>query len=194
MQNIFERDNFLSLEQHSQLESCLQHNWGAVENESSWFASQGLHSSLLPLDRLAPLVELLRRIRALHCEQFACASSLAGLEWWINRNSSHGWHLDKDELLFKRSGVLRAANRSYLYYLQRPALGGELELMPDPLVPPTVQSKPTSLVQPVVGRLVAFDSKTYHRVKPYQGSRLSIAINAWSEPPSQFSCAHSLIL
>ena len=187
------RDGFLPEIEHRRLVACLQEHHGSLEQGSSWFASHGLHSSLLPLDRLDPLLRLLNQVLSLFLEETRCTLGAAGLEWWINRNSKHDWHLDKDEALFKQSGKLRLASWSYLYYVEKPISGGELELMANPLMRPYSNSAKTKCVEPEIARMVSFDSKYYHRVRPYQGSRLSIAMNAWSEPPSEFTCRQKIL-
>ena len=181
------KDHFLADDQHERIMLCLRQQWGALEQESSWFGAQGLQASLLPLPVLTPVLDLLEKVLCLFRSEFQQPSPSAGLEWWINRNTSHAWHLDKDETLLQASRKLRPADRSFLYYVQQPSFGGELELMPAPLMPPDGYRGPTRSVEPLQGRLVSFDSRTYHRVKPYQGSRLSIAMNAWLQPPLLFS-------
>lgn len=188
------QDCFLPDVDHRELDVCLKLQRGAAEHESSWFAADGSHVSHLPLESLSPLVGLLTEVLAVFLRQQFNSASTAGLEWWINRNTSHGWHLDKDELLLSQYGKLRLPDLSFLYYVVQPSSGGEIELMPFPLMPPVCDFVDTHLVEPVVGRLVSFDSKIYHRVRPYNGTRLSIAMNAWSTPPLSFTGSQGLLL
>lgn len=180
-------DQFLAADQHARLRDCLQQQWGPAEQDSSWFPAQGMQASLLPGPSLQPLLDLMELVLRLFQDQCGETLPFAGLEWWINRNTSHAWHLDKDECLLQQCRKLRLADRSFLYYVQQPQIGGELELMPAPLLPPSADAGGTQCLEPFEGRLLSFDSRIYHRVRPYQGDRLSIAINAWRRPPLYFS-------
>lgn len=187
-------DRFLAADQHGRLRDCLQQQWGPAEQDSSWFPAQGMQASLLPSPSLQPLLDLLELVLRLFQDQWGKSLPSAGLEWWINRNTSHAWHLDKDECLLQQCKKLRPADRSFLYYVKQPQIGGELELMPEPLLPPSADACVTQCLEPCEGRLLSFDSRIYHRVRPYQGDRLSIAMNAWCQPPLYFSHQRGLLL
>lgn len=188
------QDCFLQPHHHRDLTAYLQQCPGDLEQKSAWFAANGCHIDYIFLDRSTPLFGLLVKVLSAFQATQLHASVHAGLEWWINRNTSHGWHLDKDELLFCQTSKVRPADRSFLYYVVQPNAGGELELMPEPLVPPSPRAAKTRCIDPVAGRLVSFDSRIYHRVRAYDGGRLSIAMNGWSAPPSMFSPRQGLLL
>lgn len=126
----------------------------------------------------------LKNILNYHASHFGGISEDCGFEWWINIDKSQDWHIDKDEILFQQLRKIHPAQRSYLLYLEEPTSGGELEICTAPsLIPFTYLHNSSELLGIKTGMLVHFNSLHYHRVLPFEGGRISIALNFWNRPP-----------
>lgn len=126
----------------------------------------------------------LKSILDYHTSYFGKISEESGFEWWVNIDKNQDWHIDKDEVLFQRLKKIHPAQRSYLLYLEKPISGGELEICTAPsLIPFTYLHNSSELLGIKSGMLVHFNSLHYHRVLPFEGGRISIALNFWNRPP-----------
>ena len=106
--------------------------------------------------------------------QYVDLSNVIGYEFWSHNGTRPEWHYDKDEKLFTSEGILTHPVCSTVYYTEASKLrGGELILGNDLVIVP----KPN--------RLVIFKPGIYHTVKPFEGNRVSLNINPWSDPLCQ---------
>ena len=83
----------------------------------------------------------------------------------------HGWHLDRDEELYEKKGILEIPLFGLIYYpLVECLRGGELLL------------ENGISVTPKSNRLVLFSTgKLNHNVEKYEGYRHSFLINVWDK-------------
>ncbi len=101
-------------------------------------------------------------------------SDMVGVEYWANYNSQSDWHIDKDEKLYKQTGQLKHPICSIVYYANiNDIVGGNLITA-------------TESISPITNRMVIFSSNVLHRVEPYTGARLSVAVNPWSNKPTEY--------
>ena len=179
-QDILPKENFENIKGYL-LEMKLKN-----EHRTSWLRIKGMNcSSIQDPIVIELLYPLFSKVKKTQLETFANENTnvLSGFEWWINRNKQHRWHLDKDEIYYKYTKHIRLADRSYVYYVCEPQVGGELEF--------DCQDNPVFgteniLVKPEENSLTTFDSSCRHRVKQFTGERISIAFNYFSAPTVSF--------
>jgi hypothetical protein len=100
--------------------------------------------------------------------------SLAGCEYWAHYGTKPDWHVDKDELLMKRTGKLATPIISMVYYAEvKDLIGGKFMTK-------------TETIIPVANRLIMFSPNVLHGVEEYTGTRLSVAINPWLVKPEGY--------
>jgi len=93
-----------------------------------------------------------------------------GYEIWEKVNVSTHLHLDKDEKLYERRGVLSYPICSVIYYYDvEDLVGGEL-----------VSPGNWSII-PKQNRLVIFGPAVPHQVLDFTGTRKSVLVNFWQE-------------
>lgn len=94
-------------------------------------------------------------------------SSMVGCEIWSHHTTRPDWHFDKDENSNEKTGELIFPICSIVFYpFIKNLVGGRLLTGTEQILPKT-------------NRLIAFSPGIYHTVEPFQGERLSIAINPW---------------
>ena len=104
------------------------------------------------------------------CGEHFDLSGIAGYEMWRN-TSNPGWHIDKDEILFKQEKRLALPQCSAVFYpLADKLLGGEFY---------------TDDVRffPRANRLVMFSPGISHGVSAYTGTRTAVSLNPWRQRP-----------
>ena len=159
------------------IESYSKSNWLNFENSISKTSSTKIHKNKF-------LNLCLKNILEYHSLNFGKISEESGFEWWVNIDRNQDWHIDKDEVLFQRMNKIHPAQRSYLLYLEKPISGGELEICTAPsLIPFTYLHNSSKILGIKTGMLLHFNSLHYHRVLPFKGGRISIALNFWNRPP-----------
>jgi hypothetical protein len=98
-------------------------------------------------------------------------SECIGYEVWSQNNPELGWHMDKDEILFKQEGINSFPICTLVYYIRiENILGGKL-----------LFENGTS-IKPLQNRLVIFGPGIRHAVDEMftvDGRRQSIIINPW---------------
>tara|TARA_B100000902_G_C27006631_1_gene762564 strand:- start:198 stop:707 length:510 start_codon:yes stop_codon:yes gene_type:complete len=106
--------------------------------------------------------------RASHYENIP--SDVLGYEYWTHVNTKpNDTHQDKDEVAYLKHGISRFPLFSTVFYLEiKDLFGGEL-----------VFEDGVEII-PKVNRLVIFKKGLEHRVRSFNGHRVSIAVNPWS--------------
>ena len=100
-------------------------------------------------------------------------SSMVGCEIWAHYGTRPEWHQDKDELAGK-NGELKFPLCGIVYYpLIENLVGGRLLTGSEQIVPKT-------------NRMVLFSPGILHTVEPYEGNRMSVAINPWNYTLSEY--------
>ena len=98
-------------------------------------------------------------------------SSMVGLEQWSHYGTKPDWHVDKDELLAEQTGKLAYPICSIVFYANINNLVGGNFMMTD------------VTITPKTNRMLVFGSNILHGVDKYNGTRMSVAVNAWSNKP-----------
>ena len=105
-------------------------------------------------------------------------------EWWCNRNSYVGWHIDKDEKEFEATNRYLLPLLSTVFYPYVDCSDGELLIACHHPIKqghigkiPKFTDKLT--IKPASNRLVIFEPGLLHRVMPFEGNRYSFAANIW---------------
>ena len=95
-------------------------------------------------------------------------SNSRGYEYWTHTNTRPlDKHQDKDEVAYLTKGISRFPMCSSVYYLTVDNLtGGELVF-------------DNMRITPVENRLIIFKKALEHYVEPFEGTRVSIAVNPW---------------
>jgi hypothetical protein len=101
-------------------------------------------------------------------------SEMAGAEIWAHYGTRPDWHVDKDEKLYQMSGNLEHPICSIVYYAKVEELAGGMFMTE------------TMNIMPVSNRAIIFAPKIMHGVQPYEGSRLSVAVNPWAAKPTGY--------
>ncbi len=138
----------------------------------------------------SPLLAIFALLQAM-VEKYAGATDLCGAEWWARRSPGYhfqGWHVDKDEVLFRRSGRVKCPSIASVLYLGNP--GGPTLISSQvstadgsALIPAELER--AWLVPPKLNRLVMFSGDAAHAVLPDAGCvdvRSTVPINWWSTP------------
>lgn len=100
--------------------------------------------------------------------------SCEGFEVWTHNGTRPDWHTDKDEVLSARSGVESFPICSVVLYTSVDGLsGGEFEAG-------------GVLLTPQENKMLVFGPGLVHRVRPYEGTRCTLAINPWQIKPESF--------
>ncbi len=98
-------------------------------------------------------------------------SNMVGTEYWAHYGTRPDWHIDKDEKLYERTGKLECPICSIVYYANIDnVIGGNFVTC-------------TDSIKPITNRMLIFSPNLLHRVEPYTGTRLSIALNPWAHKP-----------
>jgi hypothetical protein len=127
---------------------------------------------------------------------------IAGVEWWLSRMRTSDvqvdFHQDRDEALFRRTGVLRHPAVSSVLFLNR-CRGGLLAVTEEPADERNPARAPVrldaDLVRPWPNRLALFRGDLTHGVLDARGDvphgrlappaplRLALVMNWWEAPP-----------
>ena len=100
------------------------------------------------------------------CKEHFDLENIAGYEMWRNKTSP-GWHVDKDEKLFRKQKQLVFPQCSAVYYARIENMnGGEFYTEDARCFPRT-------------NRLILFSPGLYHGVSASTGTRVAISINPW---------------
>ena len=104
-------------------------------------------------------------------------SDYIGCEVHINHHTPYR-HYDKDELHFKRTGEFVFPLCGIVWYnkIDENIVGGEI-VFPDTGVS----------VKPKTDRLIIFQNNLLHEGNPFQGTRMSVGINPWTNKPLIYS-------
>ena len=109
------------------------------------------------------------------CQWANCAdlSSMVGYEMHHNYSDYETFHVDKDELLYEKTGEIKFPIVGIAYYpLIENLTGG------------TFYIEESVRVTPKTNRLIIFSSDLPHGVSPVLGgTRISVGINAWNKVP-----------
>ena len=101
-------------------------------------------------------------------------TSMVGVEQWAHLGTKPEWHIDKDEIVSNRDGVLVTPICSIVFYADvRDLKGGNF--MTDSIS-----------VTPKTNRLVAFSPGLLHGVEDYTGTRMAVAVNPWAAKPNGY--------
>ncbi len=98
-------------------------------------------------------------------------STMCGAEMWAHYGTRPEVHVDKDEALYKAKGELRYPICSIVYYAEVKDLSGG------------VFATDSISVAPKSNRAIIFAPGITHGVEPYEGTRLSVAVNPWATKP-----------
>lgn len=134
-------------------------------------------------------------IQMWHNQPFLKDEDFAGFEIWCNILTAEGpltWHVDKDQVLYERSGGSRLSLPLYgsvWYGYPHDFEGGFLELTNwdtgtwnEDMGEPHLSS--IERIEAEYNRLVVFNASKFHRVSPiHNGARVTLAVNVWKERP-----------
>jgi len=105
------------------------------------------------------------------CAKYVDISKMQGLEYWSHLGTRPDWHIDKDELLAQRTGEIHTPICSIVYYAEvKNLIGGRF-------------LTEFEMISPKTNRLIIFSPNLLHGVEPYEGYRMSVAINPWLKQP-----------
>jgi len=104
-------------------------------------------------------------------EKYFDLQEAVGYEMHKNVSKDTSYHFDKDEHLFKTTGVLSLPLCSIVYYPKIENMQGG-DLVFDDLI-----------LRPITNRFVMFSSHLQHGAKSFSGTRISIGINPWKKKP-----------
>ena len=94
-------------------------------------------------------------------------STMAGCEIWTHVNSGPGWHIDRDEIAFRKTGETHMPLCSIVYYISvRDLRDGRF-------------CSDIGVVTPETNMLITFPRGLLHGVEPFQGERIILAVNPW---------------
>ena len=93
-----------------------------------------------------------------------------GFESWGHITSRPDWHIDQDELA-EQNGLIERPLCSIVYYPHVRLIRGGFFLTE------------TEIIKPKTNRAIIFSSGIEHSVEPWEGERISVAINPWSFLP-----------
>lgn len=105
-------------------------------------------------------------------------------EYWVNITSADnplGWHQDKDEIEYAKSGKTICPSTSTVFYGHPHKItGGLLEIQEA-----TESRHPeTERILPIYNRIVVFKPSRFHRVSPItEGVRYGFQVNIWDSIP-----------
>lgn len=99
---------------------------------------------------------------------------MVGVEQWAHFGTKPDWHIDKDEVLARRTGEIATPICSIVFYADVQDLTGG-RFMTDSVA-----------VTPKTNRLVAFAPGLSHGVEDYTGTRMSVAVNPWATKPEGY--------
>ena len=94
------------------------------------------------------------------------------------KSSDHyGWHYDKDEMHYSKTGEMKFPICSLIYYVAvaEDLKGGRLMFRDHKIIPKQ-------------NRLIIFSPGIIHDVECFEGERCSLIINPWNEPPETAKC------
>ena len=93
-----------------------------------------------------------------------------GFESWGHMTTRPYWHVDQDELA-EQNGIIEQPICSIVYYpIIRLLQGGQF-------------ITETEVIEPKTNRAIIFAPDIPHSVNPWQGDRMSVAINPWAFVP-----------
>lgn len=98
-------------------------------------------------------------------------ANMCGAEFWAHNGTRPDWHVDKDEKLSETIGTLSYPICSIVYY-------AEVDNLKDGMF-----MTDTMNITPVNNRMLIFAPGIMHGVQPYEGTRLSLAVNPWTTKP-----------
>jgi hypothetical protein len=98
-------------------------------------------------------------------------TGMCGAEFWAHNGTRPDWHVDKDEKMSEASGTLSYPICSIVYYAEVDGLK-DGQFMTD-----------TINVTPINNRMIVFAPGIMHGVQPYEGKRVSLAVNPWATKP-----------
>lgn len=161
-------DNFV--QDASLLSQLRDDRYWAQNQPYTWFDKDSLS--------LSPWLRLTRQIW-LFAARFHDLGQYAGYELWsqVIQDRELGWHVDKDEHVWKTTGAVINPTFGSIYYAHsEPVQGGFLE---------TKNEMGTQLIEPVPNRLIIHHPGQEHMVhKCAGGVRKSFLTNLWREKPS----------
>ena len=100
------------------------------------------------------------------CANHFDLAGMIGYEMWCN-DSNPGWHVDKDERLYREEKKYAYPQCSAVYYpLVEKMNGGEFYTDDARFFPRT-------------NRLVLFSPGVFHGVSAYTGTRIAVSLNPW---------------
>ena len=178
--------DFLPKNNFNQIKIYLNNNKSKHEKYPNWTNLNGIsccpRTDIKFIEILQPFILKLIQFQVRELCQKKI-NKLSGFEWWINRNKIQGWHVDKDEVYYRHTKKIKLATQSYVFYINKPCIGGELEFNNNAEI---IQQNNVK-VEPNENCLTTFCSSYQHRVLPFSGERLSLAFNYFTDPPVMFN-------
>lgn len=105
--------------------------------------------------------------------RFFDLTSMVGAELWSHHGTRPEWHYDKDEKASLNNQMKFPLCGIVYYPIIENLTGGRLLTGSEQIVPKT-------------NRMVLFSPGILHTVEPYQGNRMSVAINPWNYKLSEY--------
>jgi hypothetical protein len=161
-------DNFV--QDPSFLEQLRDDRYWQKNTPYTWFDKDSLFVS--------PWLTLTRQIW-LFAARFHDLGNYEGYEVWsqVIQDRELGWHVDKDEHLWKTENIVVNPSWGSIYYAHSETVeGGFLE---------TKNERGTQLIEPVPNRLIIHHPGQSHKVhRCTSGNRRSFLTNLWPKKPS----------
>jgi len=123
--------------------------------------------SWIPFEKIDRIESLIVNL----AKNFHGFNKFDGIEVWTQNNTLVQEHIDKDEVLFSRTGEFSFPLCSIILYLEiNNLIGGQL-----------ICNEVN--IKPINNRLVTFAPGLIHSVRDFVGNRLVLAINPWLKRP-----------
>ena len=152
---IFTKDNLLTQgEQESVLTYATRYCTYTVDK---WIEIDNFDTQTFPLNKIINIAR-----------PYFDLSSMIGIECWAHFGKKSDPHIDRDEDLFRKTGVVSTPLCSIVYYVDIQNLKGGSLLIGN------------NSIEPLSNRLVMFPPGMLHEVEPFTGTRSVLSINPWS--------------
>jgi hypothetical protein len=145
-------DDFLNQDQLEKM--AAQYRATTNPNTMTWFG--GSFVELTEKDSYTALV-------LKEASKYFDLSSMVGCERWAHFNTRTDWHYDKDE---KNKELVHPLCSTVFYPIVEDLVGGEFVTQ-------------DCVIKPKQNRLIVFSSTILHKVEPFTGTRLAVAVAPW---------------
>lgn len=146
--------------------SALQQYFSVDENRDFHWLDSSYENIVAFKSPMAKLLQI--------AAKYVDISMMGGVEYWSHFNTMPNWHIDKDEAFYRRTNETSTPICSIVYYAKVDNLIGGNFLTE------------TMQIRPKENTLIIFSAGMLHGVEPFEGTRMSVAINPWCTIPEQY--------